>query len=68
MSDEQNSDAVPEDEGFSPADVVDDPEFDETAFVDDELVENDEPMAADNPSTDPNPTQIQDEGYLGGDD
>lgn len=36
-------------------------EFDETAFIDDTLVENDEPMSSDNSVTDPNPTQIQDE-------
>lgn len=52
---------VPESEGFGPEDVVDDPEFDETAFIDDDLVVEDEPMAVDNVVHDPNPTQIQDD-------
>lgn len=65
MDDEQKEESDFSVEEFGPEDVVDDPDFDETAFIDDSVAVTDEPMAGDNVSTDTNPTDIQDDEVNG---
>lgn len=66
MDDEEKSEPVSDSATFGPEDVVDDPDFDETAFIDDSVAVEDEPMASDNSVTDPNPTDIQEDELGGG--